>query len=332
MKLLDFTDRSNPLGPSQKARHAVRKAIKAMATYPDEQVRYLRRLIAKKEGVSPDAILFGHGVSQLLHLVLQVHAPGSVAVPEPISSLVGGLIERHHARVHPVAMEPGTLAVSIDRLARALDEADLLLVPNPHSLTGSVIPPDALALLINQAEQRRKLLVFDEASIEFTTVASPVQLVVSSPHALILRSFSLFHALAGLRIGYALGHPETLTRLAALIEPYPVNSLAAAAAVTSLRDSGYRTRTLKFLAEEKSYLKGRLARLHLEAIDTPSNLILVTLKESTTDWPGLLRDAGVLVSGFGSAEGLPILSVPVRRRPQNTAFMRLLARTSKQQQ
>jgi len=99
-----------------------------------------------------------------------------------------------------------------------------------------------------------------------------------------------------------------------------------------LRDSGYRTRTLKFLAEEKSYLKGRLARLHLEAIDTPSNLILVTLKESTTDWPGLLRDAGVLVSGFGSAEGLPILSVPVRRRPQNTAFMRLLARTSKQQQ
>jgi histidinol-phosphate/aromatic aminotransferase/cobyric acid decarboxylase-like protein len=225
----------------------------------------------------------------------------------------------------------GTPAVSVDRLARALDEADLLLVPNPHPLTGSVIPPDALALLISQAEQKRKLLVFDEASIEYTTAASPVRLVVGSPHALILRSFSLFHALAGLRIGYALGHPETLARLAPLIEPYPVASLAAAAAVASLRDSGYRTRTLKFLAEEKNYLKGKLARLHLEAIDTPSNLVLVPLEESTTDRPGLLRDAGVLVFGFPSAEGLPILSVLVRRRPQNAAFMRLLARTGKQQ-
>ena len=330
MKLLDFTDRSNPLGPSQKARHAMRKAIRAVATYPDEQVPYLRRLIARKEGVSPDTILFGHGISHLFHLVLQVHAPGNVAVPGPISPFVGGLIERHHARVHPLAMEMGTPAVAVDRLDRALDEADLLLVPNPHPLTGSVVPPDALAPLINQAEQKRKLLVFDEASIEFTTAASPVRLVVGSPHALILRSFSLFHALAGLRIGYALGHPETLARLAPLIEPYPVNSLAAAAAVASFRDGGYRTRTLKFLAEEKSYLKGKLARLHLEAVDTPSNLVLVAMKERTTDWPGLLREAGVLVSGFTSAEGLLLLSVPVRRRPQNAAFMRLLARTGKQ--
>jgi threonine-phosphate decarboxylase len=331
MKLLDFTDRSNPLGPSQKARHAIRKAIRAVAAYPDEQAPYLRRLIAKKEGVSPDTILFGHGISHLLHLVLQVHAPESVAVPGPISLYLSGLIERHHTRVHPLPMEMGTPAVSIDRLTRALDEADLLLVPNPHPLTGSVIPRDALALLINQAEQMNKLLVFDEASIEYTTAASPVRLVAGSPHALILRSFSLFHALAGLRIGYALGHPETLARLAPLIEPYPVNSLAAAAAVSSLRDSGYRTRTLKFLSEEKSYLKGKLARLHLEAIDTPSNLVLVPLKENATDRPGLLRDAGVLVFDFASTEGLPILSVPVRRRPLNAAFMRLLARTGKQQ-
>ena len=178
-----------------------------MATYPDEQVHYLRCLIAKRRASWPDAILSGMGPSQMTHTALLQCAR---AVVEParswISPACGGFIERHHARGYPVAMDPWHSS-RYRLIVLPVPRRDRLVVgPEPSPMTGLVCPLDALRPAHQSGGTEEKASSLDEASIEFTTVASPVRLVVGSPHAP-YSALPLFHALAGLRIGYALGHP-----------------------------------------------------------------------------------------------------------------------------
>ena len=75
-QVLDFTDMTNPLGPCSKAKHAMRKALKEAQLPPDRQTRYLRGFIARAEHVAPENILFGHGSTQILDLLLARLKPG----------------------------------------------------------------------------------------------------------------------------------------------------------------------------------------------------------------------------------------------------------------
>jgi threonine-phosphate decarboxylase len=326
--ILDFTLLANPLGPSRKAKHAMRKALKAVHLFPDRETPHLRRAVAKRAHVLPGNILFGHGSIQILGLLLSRLRPRKVLVPTPLPAYLSGLLRRHGADLVPFPLcgdERFTLPMA--RLLPHLDGVDMLLVPNPHPLTGTVIAPDPLYEIMDRLEGGRTMLVLDEGLIEYAGAASPVERAVASGNALILRSFSLFHALAGLRLGYALGGQAMVDLISSVIDPGPVGTVAAAGALASLRDRGFQRRTAEFLKAEKAYLTGKLSRVEtISVIDTACNFLLAKMEGSAAELQERLLQWHILVEGFEDVKGATYLRLPLRTHQENARLAKALGR------
>jgi len=327
-RVLDLTVLANPLGPSNKAKTAMRASLKTISRFPDPETRILRRYLARKHQMGPENILFGPGSTQLLDIILTTFRPQRVLIPAPLPARYASVLQRikTEAVPFPASGEP-LCSLDADRLMTSLGGNEMLLIPNPHLMTGALIPlPDLLAL-IDRIEGSTTVFVLDEGLIEFTESASPLQRAARSRNLLILRSFSLYHGLAGLRLGYVVGPESLLAPLAGLTGPIQVNTVAAAAAISSLRDKGFRRRTNEFIRAEKAYLMDRLRPIAgLEVIDTACPFVLVRLQMSARDLKKRLEERHILVEAFEDEKGLTLVRAPVRRHRENARFAKALAR------
>ena len=326
-KVLDLTLLTNPLGPSNKAKNAMRAALKTVSQFPDPDTRHLRRYIARKEHIGPENILFGHGSTQLLELILATFRPHRVLIPAPLLTHHAYALQRAGTEASPFLLNRGpAFSLDVDRLMASIDGADMLLIPNPHAMTGALIPLPILRAVIDRIEGSGTMLVLDEGLIEFTEGKSPFDWAVQSRNLLILRSFSLYHGLAGLRLGYVVGGASLLVLLAGAGRQGPVNAVAAAAAISSLRDKGFRERANEFIRVEKAYLIDRLGRIAgVEVTDTPCPFVLVRLQMSPSDLKKRLEERHILVEAFEDELGL-VVRVPVRRHRENARFAKTLFR------
>jgi len=327
-QILDFTLPANPLGPSAKTKHAMRKALKATDRPPDPRTRYLRGFIARKERIQPENILFGHGSTQILDLLLASLKPKKILAPSPLPAWRARLLDKRGAQVVPVALsESSRFIPDVEELLSRLKDADMLLIPNPHPLAGTVLGASALSEIARVADASGKALVVDEALAGFVRVDSPVEAALHSANALILRTFSFFHALAGMRLGYAIGSQRILDLVAGIIDPGEVSAVAAAGALASLRDKSFPKRTAEFLATEKAYMTARLGRIKgISTIDTACNFLLVAPGSPVGDLRSRFLQRNILTETFRTDEGREMIHLPLRRRRDNARFAAALAR------
>lgn len=326
-RLLDFTLCTNPLGPSNKARTAMRKLVRDVGVFPDDKARYLRRFLARKEAIEEDAFVFGHGSSHILSVYLQTFKPGVVSVLSPLNCRRVLLLEEHGIEQETMPLVDDENGFSVDRktiLSHASAGKTLLLM-NPHDPSGATVPLEFIDEVLERIDQSGGMLIVDEVFIDYSGLESAARRAVLSPHCLVLRSLSLFHALAGLRIGYGIGHPSLIARLANRSAPGPVNSMALAAARASVADKAYYTRTANYLAGEKAYVLDKLKSVPgLAARDTPCNFLLIRFEDRNQDIAGSLLKRSIFVHTFKDAEGKTWMRVPMRRRPQNARFAKTL--------
>ncbi len=327
-QVLDFTDLANPLGPCSKAKHAMRKALSEAQLPPDRQTRYLRGFIARTEHVAPENILFGHGSTGILDLLLAAVKPGKLLAPSPLPAWRARLFERHGVEPVPFALpEAGGFALDAARLIHALAGADMLLIPSPHPMTGTIAGADFLREIVDAVNGTHTILVIDEGLAGFASTDSPVEAAIGSANMLILRTFSFFHALAGMRLGYALGGRRVLDLVRSVAEPGPVSTVAAAGALASLRDKGFRKRTAEFVAGEKAYMTAKLSRIKgIRLIDTGCNFLLVAPEKPAADLRSRFLQRDILIEVFVEEGGRELIRLPLRGRRENARFAKTLAR------
>jgi histidinol-phosphate/aromatic aminotransferase/cobyric acid decarboxylase-like protein len=139
-----------------------------------------------------------------------------------------------------------------------------------------------------------------------------------------LRTFSTYHALAGLRLGYIIGDEDILSHLGHIMEPQPLNSIAPPAALASLKDKGYRKRTAQFLSAETEYALKKLQGIdRTKPIATPWGLF-IGITGSAEDLKDRFADEGILIDAYEDAQGNEYLAFPFRSRPDNARFFRAL--------
>ncbi|KAA3659558.1 MAG: histidinol-phosphate aminotransferase family protein [Chloroflexi bacterium] len=252
--VLDFSVNSNPYGPST----AVSKALKTvpLERYPDRETLALRRALSAHLNRPLSHILAGSGTAELLWLLAlaYVRAGDRALILQPtfgeyenVVQLMGGIVE-------------GITAVSTDQFAHQTDiitkqlkqtNYRLLFICNPNNPTGQALPLaqiEAWAVALPNT-----LIVVDEAYIAF---APDVETAVSftHPNLLILRSMTKDYAIAGLRLGYAVGHPEVIEALKRVQPPWSVNGVAQAAGVAALADIDFLQNSLPKLWRDKQIL------------------------------------------------------------------------------
>ncbi len=327
-RIIDFTVPTNPVGPSEKAKNAIRRSLKSAALLPDARTPYLRRFIAQHEGISPDNVLFGHGATGVLELILSLVRPRRVLVPGPLPSHYGRLMEKHGiATVAFPASGDEPFRVETGALVDAAAAADMVIIPTPHHMTGGLIPEDDLNVCMDALERAGKFVAVDQSLVEFTGARYPLRGIIESTNKIVLRSFSLFHSLAGLCIGYGCAHRDLLDRMVAMVDCGTPNSMAAAGALASLRDKGFSRRTERFIGLEKDYLHSRAARsARFTIVDTSCNFVLVKVAGAPPDLAARLMERNILVETFTDSHAALFIRVPIRKHRDNAHFIKTLER------
>jgi histidinol-phosphate/aromatic aminotransferase/cobyric acid decarboxylase-like protein len=325
-RIMDFTSDVNPIGPSSKAKHAIRKGAKDLIFPPDEKLRHLRQYISRKERIGEENILFGQGSDHILSAMIHALRPTTVAVASPVSKRYRDfLTERNVEIISAPFTGAWDLPIDADSLVKAAKEADMLLLADPHDLTGTTLPAGNLASLIHEMDRQGKTLVIDESYIEFTGAASPVQEVVASKGAMIIRSFSLFYALAGLPMGYGMGPAGLVAEVGSRIMAPQISSLASVAAHASLKDKGYEQRTLRFIEEEKRFILDGLKKVsRLDVFNRPCNFLLLRINGPAPNLKDFFEKRGFMIDEYDDGKGVVYIKLPIKSHKFNARFVKTI--------
>lgn len=257
-KLVRLGSNENPYGPSDKARKAVAEIVNQGNRYSFTEMNEMKNLLAQKEGVTPDHILLAGGSGELLCLAgLGVGLEGgAVASAFPVFRLLMDYASKFNARWDKVDLDD-YLVHNLEGLASAVkSDTKILFIVNPNNPTGTVLNPTKLKDFC--IEMAKKTLVFsDEAYLEFLEPAqqnSMVELVKQGHNVVVSRTFSKIYGLAGLRIGYLVGKPELIQKMAKYQTGTIVSQPALAAAKASLGDEEFMSMTRKLNAAARQHL------------------------------------------------------------------------------
>ncbi|MEK8127015.1 cobyric acid synthase [Paenibacillus filicis] len=290
----DYSSNMNPLGPPDAVRHILTERWRELIHYPDPAVRELTARLAEKHGVEPASILVGNGAAELIDLAVRVLRPQVTGLVRPSFGEYEEAVERAGGRIADIAAhERDGFGVTLDALREASLDCDTLFLGHPNNPTGRVLPEEVLRWLASGADGTRAIV--DEAFLDFTENEERLTLArdaAASQHLIVIRSMTKFYAVPGIRLGYAIAHPDIIAGLKRLQVPWSVNALAQWIGLAALEDGEYARRTLAWLAPAREELTAGLRGLGLTVYDSDVNFVLFSLKPLGLLIPDVQRAMG----------------------------------------
>jgi histidinol-phosphate aminotransferase len=261
-QLIKLDANENPYGPTKRALAALR-GHKDYHRYPDALSRRLRRAIGAYLGVDPARVLVGNGSDEVIDLILRLFRPG----PEGggISQVINcpptfgeyefyALCNDQELVVIPRDKEFYVDVGAIEALCTADPRPRILFVTSPNNPDGQLLPEaDLLRLLALPL-----IVVLDEAYVEFSVDGSHVALMAQHDNLIVLRTFSKWAGLAGLRVGYGIFPEALMGALYRLKSPYNVNCAAQAAALATLEEPAEARATIAKIVADRERLVEKL--------------------------------------------------------------------------
>lgn len=324
-QIIKLDANENPYGPAPAVYEALANC-RRYNIYPDPEQTLLREAIEPYIGLSKEHVIFGNGSDELIDLTMRLFVmPGDVVVNLPPTfgmysyntSLCAGKLVNVYRH--------SNFSVDVDAVARAVelagDKAKMLIVNSPNNPDGSVIEPAALRQLL----ELPVIVVLDEAYAEFAGT-SFLPWVPEHWNLIVLRTFSKWAALGGLRIGYGVYPREIAAQLWKIKPPYSINVAAQEAALASLQSVGYLMHNVSLLIAERERLFQKLQQVEaLTPYPSKSNFILCRIRGVSSR---LLKEAlawrGILVRYYDKPGLSDCFRVSVGRPEQNDAFLAAL--------
>jgi histidinol-phosphate aminotransferase len=325
--LIRLSANENPLGPSPSVVMAIRREASSVHLYPDGAASALRAALSRRLGVPANQIVIGNGADELIGMVaLAAFDPGDeIVVPTPSFEPYATSVTLAGARVRPSPLA-GYETDLDDVLAQVTPRTKAVILCSPHNPTTTIIRRAPLTKFLEALRPDPPLVILDEAYCDFCDdpdYPNGIELLVQHPRMILLRTFSKIAALAGLRVGYAIGSPESIDRLNRVRAPYNVNRLGQVAALAALEDPDHWERTRQLILEERAFLTQELTRRGLTFPRSQANFFLLKVPGAVAVRERLLR-AGLAVRD-GAALGFPDhLRITIGTREINTRLVRVL--------
>jgi histidinol-phosphate aminotransferase len=296
--------------------------------YPDEIPHRLRNALADRLGHPADGIIVGNGSNELTYtLGMCFVAPGTpVVLPRPMFALYESMIRLHGGSVVPVAPRADK-SFDVDGLIAAMErtQAPLTIVTTPNNPTGLALAREDVERLVEKAPG---IIVVDEAYVEFNPVGSVLDLMDRFPNLLILRTLSKAFGLAGMRLGYLVGHPTLIKELMKSRLPFMVDRIAEAAALAILEREDLVSDRVRQMQAGTAELSLNLERLeNVSVISGRSNFVLFKTPVEPPVMLNKLAESGVLVRNMGGYPELTgYLRVTSGTPEENRLFLDALKR------
>jgi histidinol-phosphate aminotransferase len=310
----------NPFGPSPKALEAIAREAKNLHTYPDQKSRLLRDALAKKLNLMEACIICGNGSDDLMQIIGATYLnPGDEVVIAKNTFSVYELIARiFDGRMKFVGLKD--YALDLEGIAAAVTiKTKIVFLTNPNNPTGTIFGAAQFDAFMKKVPQNL-LVVVDEAYAEYVEsrdFPDAIKHIKEGRNVIVLRTFSKFYGLAGLRLGFALGKQELLAPMFKTKMPFNVNRLAQAGGLAALGDKAFLDKTFMNNVEGKKYLYAELDKLGLDYKKTEANFIFIDLKKSADEFFAKMRKQKVIIRPLTSF-GLPqAIRVSIGTKEQN---------------
>ncbi len=309
--IIKLASNENPLGPSPAGLAAMQRVLAQLHLYPDGNAFYLKERLAEKLGLPVDHLILGNGSNEIIefagHAFMQ---PGAEVVMSQYCFAVYPIVT-HIFGATPVTVPAVRYGHDLPAMAQAVTpRTTVIFVANPNNPTGTLVGRDELLRWI-EAVPPHVLVVVDEAYLEF--LDEPVDLLPlirsgRKPNLLLMRTFSKIFGLAGLRLGYGIGHPEVIATLEKVRQPFNINAIAQAGALAALDDEEHLRRTRENNSAGLRFFAEVLTRRGCEFIPSAANFLLVRVGDGQRVWQELQK-RGVItrpMGGYGLGEWLRI--------------------------
>jgi histidinol-phosphate aminotransferase len=301
--VIHIDSNENPRGPGQSSLDALHRAITARVGrgYPPDYVGELTRTIAGKYGVGTDRVIVSTGSGAILEAASRAfcNAGKPLVTASPSYSQPEGAARRMGATVKALPVDKD-LKLDLNAMAEAAKGAGLVFVCNPNNPTGTAHTFASLAAFIRRVKQESPdtAILIDEAYIDYANdpaITTAIPLTQEHSGVFVARTFSKAHGMAGLRLGYAVGRTETLRAVSQAWSLGSVNTLSAAAGITSLRDTAHMEDERKENARVREFTLQAFKRMGYEAADCHTNCIFVNLGRPAAEFRSACRQLGVSV-------------------------------------
>ncbi|MBR0788765.1 histidinol-phosphate transaminase [Bradyrhizobium manausense] len=309
--LVKLNTNENPLGPSPRALEAIRAAAAdTLRLYPDPQATALRAALAAYHDVRPEQVFVGNGSDEVLAhafvALLKHDAP--LLFPDITYSFYPV-----YCRLFGIAYETVPLDQAMQiRIADYRRPAGAIIIPNPNAPTGSALSRAEIRGLLD--EHSDVPVVADEAYVDFGAETA-IPLVASHRNLLVVQTMSKSRALAGLRVGYAIGDADlidALTRVKDSFNSYPLGRPAQAGAIASLEDDAYFQRSRVRVIEGRERLIRGLKEAGFEVLPSLANFVFA--RHPAHEGAALaaaLREQAVIVRHFSAPRIADYLRITV---------------------
>jgi histidinol-phosphate aminotransferase len=332
--IIKLASNENPLGPSGAALQAMQRALAQLHLYPDGNAYYFKQRLAEKLSVGTVNLILGNGSNEIIEFV--GHAlmkPGVEVVVSQYCFAVYPIVTKLFG-AELVVVPARDFGHDLPAMQRAITpRTRVLFVANPNNPTGTLASADDVLRLVNEVPDH-VLLVMDEAYIDF--LEKPLDLLEfiksgSRPNLLLMRTFSKIYGLAGLRIGYGIGHPELIAALEKVRQPFNINSIAQAGALAALDDEAHVKNTRENNERGLEQLQKAFAARGLEFIRSHANFVLVRVGNGQKVFEDLQR-RGIItrpMAGYQLPEWIRVtIGTPAENARCLDALDQVLTRTS----
>ncbi|MFH1387183.1 MAG: histidinol-phosphate transaminase [bacterium] len=318
----------NPFGPSPRALAAITAELGKLQTYPDQKSTLLREALAKKLGVSDRSVVCGNGSDDIMQVLASTYLnPGDEVVIskntfslyELVTRIFGGKL---------VLVDLKDNEISLDNIAKAITKkTKIIFLTNPNNPTGTIFSAEQFDSFIQKVPENI-LVVVDEAYagfVESKEFPNIINYVKEGKNVLVLRTFSKYYGLAGLRVGYGIAKEALISPMLKTKMPFNVNRLAQVGAAAALEDKDFLEKTYQNNIEGKKCLYAELDKLSLSHKKTEANFIFVDIKKSADEMFLSLMKKGIIIRPLTSFGFPQAIRISIGTKEQNEKLIAALS-------
>ena len=291
-KILDYSSNINPYGLAENLKKEIFEKLFVLERYPDPDYIELREKIAEKNNLNIENIIVGNGATEIIFLFMKILSPKKVLIVSPTfgeyeraikaATLANDSLEINYFELK----EAENFVLNVKNLETELENNyDLLILCNPNNPTGQFLKLKKLEEILKICEQKNTKLFVDEAFVEFVEDWENESIINSKKNKenlFVIRAFTKFFAIPGLRLGYGICfNKNLLKKMLEKKEPWSVNNIADLAGKTVLDDENYIQKTKEWIKDQKKYMYENLNKIEgLRAYKTEVNFILLKIEDN----------------------------------------------------
>lgn len=333
-KIIDFSSNINPLGITPEIKNIISRSTHLINQYPDPECKSAREALSKYWGIDKDNLLLGNGSNELIHLIPRALKSSCALIYRPTFSEYELSIRLSGAKlIFLLSKEEDGFCIDIKKIISYVPRVDLIILCNPNNPTGYLLKRNELLNLVKVCQKNKTYLLVDEVFMEFVEDEekhSLIKEVIQQKYLLVLRSFTKFFSLPGLRAGYLVANRDIIRKINLFQPTWSVNSLAQEIIAKGYPNPSFIKKTKGYVRKEREFLFKNLKRIKgIQVFYPTANFIFCKILGKKVSVESLflrLVKSGVLIRDCSNFKGLNnyFFRISVRRRKENLYLIECL--------